>query len=259
LEQESGGAFGDTDAVPVPGAVSGRIQEAGDEDRFRFAARKDAKMVFDVMSAEFGFPLDAWLRIEDAQRKELARSDDNNSSDPRLEWTPPADGDYFVVIGSLLRRGGADYVYRLAITRPQPSFNLTLAAEVFSIEPGKTNEVKVGVSRREGFEGKFRLVIDGLPPGLRSEPMDVPEKDGDIALKLIADSQASATNMFFQVRAEEVGGSRTYPAVSLLASTGENNGVPQGYRHLVIESHSKPWLTVLPPKKESDTKGTEKK
>lgn len=259
VEQESGGDVRDLEMVPVPGAVSGRIQEAGDEDRFRFTARKDAKLIFEVLSAEFGFPLDAWLRIEDAQRKELARSDDGNSSDPRLEWTPPADGDFFVVIGSLLRRGGTDYVYRLAINRPRPSFNLTLATEVFTIEPGKTNDVKVAVVRRDGFQGKFRLVIEGLPTGLRSEPMDIPEKDGDVTLKLIADSQASATNTLFQVRAEEVGGPSTYPAMFLLASTGENNGVPQGYRHLVIESHSKPWLTVLPPKKESDKKEPEKK
>jgi hypothetical protein len=46
--------------------------------------------------------------------------------------------------------------------------------------------------------------------------------------------------------------------VFALATTGENNGVPQGFTDLLLRETDSLWLTVLPPKP-PETKPDEKK
>ncbi len=259
VERESGGNVGEGESVPVPGAVSGAVGVAGDEDRFVFSARKDERFVFEVASASLGFALDAWLRLEDSARKEITRSDDTDSADPRIEWTAPADGSYGLVVGSLVRRGGPDYVYRLSLAHPQPTLVAKLSADVFTVEAGRTNEVKVGITRRHGFLGRLSVIAEGLPAGVVAEPVDVPEKDGEVVLKLRADTSAKPASVPFRVMVRDKEKGRDQAALFELAGTGENNGVPQGFRRLVIMAHEWPWLTVLPPPPPPASKEPDKK
>ena len=93
---------------------------AGDEDRFGFAAMKDEKFLIEVQSVSLGFPLDAWLKLENSKGRELEKNDDSAGADPKLEWTAPDDGTFVAVIGNVLHRGGADYLYRLSVRRAMP-------------------------------------------------------------------------------------------------------------------------------------------
>jgi hypothetical protein len=71
-------------------------------NRFAFTAAKQRAYALELTGARVGSPLDAWLRIEDANGKELAHNDDAaGSRDPHLTWTTPSDGTFTVAIGDV--------------------------------------------------------------------------------------------------------------------------------------------------------------
>lgn len=254
VTRDLGGTLGVGETLPVPGAVTGCIARAGEEHRFVISARKDDAFVMEVLSAEFGFPLDAWVKVEDSKGKELVRSDDSDSADPRLEWVAPAEGEYRVAVGSLVRKGGMDQVYRLAIQRRQPVFKATVGVDLMNLEPGKTNELKVSLSRKHGYSAKFQVGLEGLPAGVLADPVELTEKDNEAVLKLRVDAGAAVFSGPIRVRLREVEGGKIHWARFEMAGTGENNGVPQGFRHLIREWTDQVWVTILPPPKKEPEK-----
>ena len=259
VEVEPNDTAATAQALEIPSAVSGDLDRAGDEDRYRVSARKGEALHLEVQAAGLCFPLDAWLKIEDATGKELVRNDDSGGADPVLDWTPPESAEYRVVVGNLLQRGGRDQRYRLSVQRPQPVWSASVPEAFLSLEPGKTNEWKVAISRRFGAETRLTVSVRGLPPGVRVDPVEVPEKALEATLRWITATNAASFSGPFQVEVmapKSVQGlAGVQQARFSLVSAGENNGVPQGFRRLVVESVSRLWMTVLPmPSKPADKK-----
>jgi hypothetical protein len=246
MEQRPSGTNSDLGRLDVPGAVTGCISKPGEEDRFGFAAKKDEKLLLEVQSASLGFPLDAWLKVENSEGKEQAKNDDSPGSDPRLEWTAPADGTFVAAIGNVLHRGGADYLYRLSVRHASPSLKVTISETAFSITPGKTNELKVTLKRLHGFKAKVALSAKGLPDGVAAEPVEVPDKDGDVSLKLVASVDAKPFSGPIRVVATESESGLERRVTASLTSSTVDNGVPGGFTKLAMESTDQLWLTVLP-------------
>ena len=259
VEVEPNDTVATAQALEIPSAVSGDLDRAGDEDRYRVSARKGEALRLEVQAAGLGFPLDAWLKIEDSTGKELVRNDDSGGADPVLDWTPPESAEYRVVVGNLLQRGGRDQRYRLSVQRPQPVWSASVPEAFLSLEPGKTNEWKVAISRRFGAETRLTVSVRGLPPEVRVDPVEVPEKALEATLRWITATNAGSFSGPFQVEVmapKSVQGlAGVQQAQFSLVSAGENNGVPQGFRRLVVESVSRLWMTVLPmPSKPADKK-----
>jgi hypothetical protein len=164
----------------------------------------------------------------------------------QLAWTAPADGLYTVIIGNLLHRGGADHVYRIDITNPQPSFTAKATTHTFSITPGKTNEVKATVRFANGFDHRLKLAAKSLPTGVTAEAVDVSEKGGDVTLKLVASKEAPPYNGLIKLVVTDTKTSKEMSLPADLISGGIDNGVPQGFPTLVMEQTESLWLTVLP-------------
>ncbi len=234
-------------SIEVPSAITGDLNAAGDEDRFTFRATQGQALVLEVQAAALGFPLDAWLRIEDSAGKELAQNDDAQGPDPRLDWSAPADGIYTAVVGNRLRRGGNDQRYRFHIRPAVPFLRATVADSAFTLAPGKTNEIKVTLSRQNGYAVPLTLSATGLPDGVRAEPVEISDKVGEASLQLVASTNAPPFGGPIQLRLVEKESGRERSVPHSLVSVGENNGVPQGYRRLVRETLSQLWLTVLRP------------
>lgn len=245
--------------LPVPGAMTGNLDRAGDMDRFRFEAKKGEPLVIEVQSVSLGFPLDAWLAVENSSGKRLVRKEDTVGSDPRLEWSAPEDGIYIAAVGNLLQRGGEDQWYRLGVGRPSPTVKLTVSESAFTVIPGKTNEIKVTMARSGGFNAPLTVSVGGLPESVACEPVLVKDAAAEAILKLVARDGAAPFRGPIRIRAKEESGGAEHPVGMDLVSAGENNGVPQGYRHLVVESVEDLWLTVLPPPPDPATKPEEKK
>jgi hypothetical protein len=246
LEQEPNDVLSEGRPLEVPFAITGCIEKAGDEDRFSFAAMKEEKLLLEIQSASLGFPLDAWLKVENSEGKELAKSDDSGGADPRLEWTAKEDGALVVAVGNVLHRGGTDYFYRLSVLPAVPSVKVNVSETALTIAPGRTNDLKITVKRLHGFKEKLTLSSTGLPDGLAVEPAEVPEKGGDVALKLVASAEAKPFSGPIQIVATETESGIKYPATADLTSSTVNNGVPGGFTKLAIESTDQIWLTVLP-------------
>ena len=91
--------------------------------------------------------------------------------DPQLDFTPPADGTYRVLVRDLAGRGGVRMVYRLAIEPVQPDFSLSLAADSFVLEKDKPLEIPINVTVAGGLREAIEIRAIGLPPGITAEPI----------------------------------------------------------------------------------------
>lgn len=246
IESEPNDQRDQAGAIAIPGAVSGDLNRSGDVDRFRFTAKKGEGITLEVQATRLGFPLDAWLKVEDAAGKELVRNDDAVGADPKLDWTAPQDGSFFAVVGNLVGSGGTDLRYRLHLNHPKPALQVTLADHAFTVEPGKTNEIKVTFARSHGFNALLRIRAAGLPSEVIAVPVEVAAAAADAVLKVSAPTNAAPFSGAIQILATETGSGREHIATHSLASTGENNGVPQGFSRLLREQISQIWFTVLP-------------
>lgn len=232
----------------IPSAVSGRLSASGEVDRYALPLTKDSVVEISVTGRGQGSEIDPWVKVLDSAGKELATNDDDGGSlEARLIWTAPADGDYQVAVGDVAQRGGHEIYYRLAVASPAPSVQATIAAHAVKLEAGKSAEMKVSVAPRHGFKPRLKLVAADLPAGVSAADVDVPEAGGEVVMTLTAEPAAVAGGSPMRLKVREVEGGREHPVVYRMATTSENNGVPQGYQQLLINETDRLWLTVAAP------------
>ncbi len=162
--------------VALPVTISGRIDPAGDVDVFEFAAKKGERLTFRADARSVGSLLDPVLRLTDAAGKALARADDSSAGkagarDAALSFTAPQDGNYRVEVRDLAGHGGPRHFYRLRAGRAEPDYALTVAADRFTLTPGKPLDVLVTVERQDGFDGEIEVGVEGLPEGVTASPV----------------------------------------------------------------------------------------
>ena len=132
------------------------------------------------------------------------RNDDGGGMrgrDSRLEFVPPADGDYYVSLRDVQRLAGRDRAYRLTLRPPQPDFMLMEGRSPrfrggrpmkgVNVPRGGTVPIMIAVERRDGFEGRIRVEIAGLPKGLSAPPGFVEPGQETTVLALSASPEAS--------------------------------------------------------------------
>ena len=200
LEAEPNNSIAQAQAVTVPVVVRGRIDPAGDEDRFVFMAKPGEQFDFQLRSARFGFPLDAVLRVEDMAGKQLARDDDSaGSQDPQLIWTAPAAGAYVMAVSDLTQKGGPAFVYRLEMKPLLPDFKVTIDQHAYRLEAGKTNEIKLSVTRLHGHKAGLGVTFIGLPEGVTAKAAEIPAAGGEVKVTLAATAEAKIVSQPFRV------------------------------------------------------------
>jgi len=143
----------------------------------------------------------------------------------KISLTPKLDSEVgartVIVRGEAMVDGQAVVTY----TEPMPvsvaqyplllSSTLTRLA-VAVLPPGSTSaageaETKIKVERRAGFAGDVELVIEGLPPGIKSELGKIPAALAETTLKLNATEKAGlGTNFTFTVVGKALFNDRNY-------------------------------------------------
>ena len=230
----------------APFAVTGRVEHDGEEDGFRFTARKGEQVVFSVHSVALVSAMDPALRVEDESGKALASDDDGGGRDPmsplggdaRLEWDPGADGVYRVVVSDLYGRGGEGYVYRLAVQKKNPAMVATVTGDEFRVAAGKSESIKVRVIRRTGDDRGLVVTATGLPAGVTATAAEVPAASGDMTVTLTAAADAKAAAGPFQVMVLST--DPQYPSANpASAALRKDKG-----QELVAQTQAL-WLTVL--------------
>jgi hypothetical protein len=223
-------------ALPVPCALSGRIDPSGNPDTFHVALKKGDQRVVRVQSHSLGLPLDPVLRVSDGEGKTLAEADDaGQARDPELTFSAPADGDYRINVRDLNGRGGPRFAYLLQVLVPEPDFDVSLAADRFDLTPGTPTKIAITVTRRSGFTGPIEIVAEGLPEGVSAVPQT--SKTGDSSEKAVT----------LEIVAES--GSRSGPFRVLARSTADPARSHVGLAPIteLKTTTSQLWLAIVPP------------
>jgi hypothetical protein len=160
VEQEPNNEPAKANRVPVPGAVTGRFQTPGDLDHYLFALKKGTRYIIETQTHEYHSPSEVLLTLRDAKGAQVQAS--NPAAAPRLDFTPPADGEYTLVVEHLFGWGGPDEVYRVSVTPYQPGFDLLLPTDRLDVAPGGTVSVPVYLVRRD-YTGAIEIGPAGVP------------------------------------------------------------------------------------------------
>lgn len=125
-ESEPNGRISEATAVSLPSVtVNGVLEKSGDVDIFAVTLTKGQTLVAAMLANDvLGSPMDGILQILNARGTVVAQNDDDTNRDPRIAYSVPNDGTWYVRTfafpaapdSSIRFSGGADYVYRLTLT-----------------------------------------------------------------------------------------------------------------------------------------------
>jgi len=211
---------------PAPVAVSGRLSEPGERDRYLVPVPAGQKVIAQVVADAIGSPLDAVIDVHTAEGKHLGSNDDAPGSvDPRVEFDVPAEIDQVVVtVRNLHDEGGPLYVYRLVV-QPQstPGALLETEAGLVNIPAGGQVTFKVTAQRRN-LPGEIQLSLPSLPSDIQATGTLIPAGASQtlVTLHAAAESKSFAIGPILATaqtknettfrRAVSIGGEKWTPA-----------------------------------------------
>ena len=138
---EAAGNESPSTAMPVSldCVVSGRMNEAGDLDYYKFEARQGQRVLIECWAERIDSRLRAVLELFDAAGRRLAVNRGYFGSDPLIDLRVPADGTYTVKVQDLVFSGGNEHYYRLGFdSGPRVAFTIPSV-----IPQGKASRVKL--------------------------------------------------------------------------------------------------------------------
>lgn len=222
------GDTADDEALDTPVVVNGRIDSAGEVDRYRIAARPGEKLLIEVQAAALGASdLFGVLTVTTPDGEYLASSGDDipdpdtfrllsptaTSFDPWvLVETPEGVDELHVAVEDLVGRGGPRFGYRLMATASGPDFELRLGTAELTLNGGASKPIDVGVVRR-GYLGPIRLYVEEPPPGIEARDGWVTREVRDLDTRTLsrsgrilvsADLDASRQRFGLEIRGEAV-------------------------------------------------------
>lgn len=101
--------------VEINNVINGRSNGATDLDYFKFAGKAGQRVLADCRAMRIDSRLDATVELYNAAGRKLATAHNNLRRDALLDFTLPADGDYFVKLFDLTYGGSNDHFYRLSL------------------------------------------------------------------------------------------------------------------------------------------------
>lgn len=228
LEQEPNDAQDKATRVNLGSGLNGRLQQAKDEDRFVFAAKKGQKFTFSAVTRQQGSPADLILQLLKADGGKVGENEDSGTNDAVLTYAFSADGDYTLVVRDLHRRGGSDMAYRIAVEESKPGFALAASAQTLNIPSGSTEMVTV-TSVRSGFNGPIWLAVEGLPDGFSCTPTVLGPGINSVVLTVNSPANAPAGKIMpARVVGKATIGTAEFAAVASITAAlkGASNNTP---------------------------------
>jgi hypothetical protein len=180
--------------VPLGTSISGRFDQPGDVDRYTFAVAQGQRFLFTGITREHGSPADLLLRVLDASGNQVAAADDNGTAEGVVDFTFPAAGDFTLEVADLNRRGGPQYVYRIAAKPWEPGFTLSVSADTVSVPAGGVAALTVTTARKD-FGGPIELSVEGLPAGYSVPPTHLGPGMNQVVLTIQSEAGAPATSL----------------------------------------------------------------
>jgi hypothetical protein len=196
IEQEPNDKANEANKASLPMTLNGRFATSSDEDWFAFMAKAGEAVTVDCQSAGAGLPTLPIISIHDAAGSELAKASavDTPERLPAIEaWVPPADGQYWLRLRDVQQgvAGGPEFVYRAQVRVAKPDFELTIKSDWANHLPGGRTEIEVLLRRRGGFAGPVKVSSEGLPTGVRAEPLEIAAGAPSGKLVLLSDTMTT--------------------------------------------------------------------
>ena len=161
-ELEPNGEIAKANSLPVPGGISAKFGEKNDADFYRCIGKKGQKLVIAALTFELNAPTEVLLKVLDAKGAELAKS---NPQQPgvRVEYTPAADGDFFISCEQTNYTHGPNEVYHLSVLPAAPDFTVAIGLDRTDVALGATGMLPItGIVRANGFAGPVELTLVGI-------------------------------------------------------------------------------------------------
>jgi len=214
--------------VATPVAINGRIDPAGDEDRFVVSTTPGQILRIKVAASDHASALDGILQILGANNAVLATADDTTSNspasppgkptpilspDPSIDFTVPANThEITLALRDLQSRGGVGFPYRITVEPVTPTFELALSNTEISVPKGGTALVGVTIVRK-GYTGPITLDVLNPPPGLTVKPglVAAGQLVGTFSVSASADASFAPLTLKVVGRAETPAGTIVVP------------------------------------------------
>ncbi len=161
--------------LPLPVAFNGIIDKDGDEDWFRFKAKKGETFDVRAYARAVRSPLDPVLEIWQKGGARISANNGQGGLDATLRFSAPADGEYEIKVRDFLKKGGPAFVYRVEFNAVKPSVYTHIPA--YDREPRETTRQWIVVPKgnrfaswvrvnRVNFGGAMNLSFEGMPEGI---------------------------------------------------------------------------------------------
>ncbi|WP_406693966.1 PPC domain-containing protein [Singulisphaera sp. Ch08] len=177
MEAEPNDSHATATPFTPPVALNGVIGSAGDVDLYAFKAKKGQSYDVRVFARQLRSPLDSVLSIHKRGGGQVASNDDSGGPDSSVRFNAPADGEYVVSVRDHLKKGGADYAYRVELSAVAPRLTVSTPSEAprrgtgtmaVAVPRGNRQAILIN-ARRVDFGGALTLAASGLPAGVRFE------------------------------------------------------------------------------------------
>jgi len=164
VETEPNNELAQATLLPTPGGANGRLDAPGDRDHFKFEAKKGQRFALRVGSRSFGSPAMVKMYVLKADGAQLAESAVSDAEEETLVFAVPDDGAYLLAVEDLLRRGGPEFVYRVAVEPVEP-FRIVMKPDKaqrarFTVAKNGSLAIDVTVVRN-GYDGPINLSVEG--------------------------------------------------------------------------------------------------
>jgi hypothetical protein len=184
----------DAKQLRLPVTVNGKLDRAGEIDRFTLDVTPGSEYMFELQARELGTSkLMGVITVFDESGKRLASAGDlplpvdvfavqassRTAGDPVLNFKAPDNvRKVTVAVEDLAGRGGTHFAYRLLAWQAPYDFQATINSPFVNIPAGGSMIVNVTVDRR-GYLGPLQVRAQGLPPGVEQSggliPAEVPD------------------------------------------------------------------------------------
>src|SRR5438552_7389802 len=181
--------------IPVPSVVNGRFAKPKDRDWFEFSAGQGQRLVFSGKTRSLGSPCDLFMRLFNADGKQLAEADISGANEGTLTNKFNEAGTYRLFVEELNRGGEPDYVYRIEVEPFHAGFVLSLETNKVEASSGGSFGLKVTAARRE-YDGPITLSLAGLGDDFVLGNNVIAEKKNETSLKVKLPARVESGQMF---------------------------------------------------------------
>jgi hypothetical protein len=170
VEQEPNNERARANRVSVPGAITGRFEQSDDLDYYQFTGKKGQRLLIEAHTLEHHSPTLVYMVLKDAKGADLAKTNPqaNPPLDQRIDYTVPADGEYFVEVQHLNYLGNSTEAYRLTVTPYEPGFDLSLALDRYDVAASAAVALPLLLTRRD-YTGPIEVSVVSEHPGITGQ------------------------------------------------------------------------------------------